>query len=200
MNKLVVAAVSGVLLSFIVALVVVYITTYYYSVLPNPIKFPKTENETIIRNNSIAPAYVLALSNNSYKSETAVLASLPINITKNITFWLNKSPQFIYNSSIKYDVFYVQPSFIITKPNSTVSFILYFNKTYYNIYNDPVYTDQLGNLVRVINVTPLKLSNTTLAVYKVNLYIGNVNQNTIIILPIWDTKLLEIQYIIILVY
>jgi len=201
-NKLAIAAASGVLLSLAIAFVVVYLTTYYYVVPPNPIKFHEIKNSTIINNNSYAPAYVLNLSNTNYvRSETALIASLPMNITGSIAFSpFNKSPQFIRNGSIKYNVFYVQPSFIHAESNSTVSFILYFNMTYLNMYNDSIYTDQIGNLVRVINITPLNSSNTTLTKYEVNLYIGNVKENTLIILPIWDTKLLETQYILILVY
>lgn len=202
MNKLAIAAASGVLLSLAIAFVVVYLTTYYYIFPPSPIKFHEIKNSTTIDDNSFAPAYVLNLSNTSYvRSETALIASLPANITGGITYTpFNKSPQFIRNGSIKYNVFYVQPSFVQAEPNSTVSFILYFNMTYLNMYNDSIYTDQIGNLVRVINVTPLSSLNTTLTKYEVNLYIGNVKENTLIILPIWDTKLLEIQYVLILVY
>lgn len=197
MNKLIIAAVSGVLLSLVIAFIVTYFTTYYHVAPPN---LTKNKNVTVIvKNNSIAPAYVIALGNNSYRSESALLTYLPMNITKNITVSFSKSPQFIYNGSIKYDVFYIQPTFIIAKPNSTISFILYFNKTYFNLYNDSVYTDQLSGIVHVINVTPLDSLNNTLITYKVNLYIGNVGPNTLIILPVWDVKLLEIQYIIILV-
>ena len=202
MNKLVIAAVSGVLLSLAIAFVVVYLTTYYYVIPSSSIKFHEMEEKTTIKNSSFAPAYVLALSNTSYvRSETALIASLPTNITENLTYSpFNSTPQIIYNKSIEYNVFYVQPSFIHTKPNSTISFILYFNMTYLKMYNDSIYTDQIGNIVRVINVTPLNSSNTTFTEYKVDLYIGNVKQNTLIFLPIWDTKSLEIQYVLILVY
>ena len=200
MNKLVIAAISGVILSLAVAFGVVYLTTYYYIAPPNPTKVPEIENKTIIKNNSIAPAYVLALSNNTYKSETALLASLPLGIRGNLSFSFNGSPQLVYNKSIKVNVFYIKPSFIIAKPNSTISFILYFNMTYLKLYNDSIYTDQIGNLVRVINVTPLSSSNTNMTEYKVELYIGNVNQNTLIVLPVWDTNSFEIEYVIILVY
>jgi len=196
-NKLVIAAISGVILSLAMAFGLVYFTTYYYISSPNPTKIPWIENKTVITDNSIAPVYVLTLSNNSYKSETALLASLPLGIVENSS--LNGSPQFVYNKSVNTDVFYIKPSFIIAKPNSTISFILYFNMTYLKLYNDSIYTDQIGNIVRVINITPINSSNSTMTEYKVELYIGDVNQNTLIVLPVWDANSLEIEYVIILV-
>lgn len=201
MNKLIIAAASGVLLSLFIAFMIIYVTTYYYV---SPTATEKIPTNRIPTKNQSAHVYFLELGNSSnpiHESVSVILSSIPSNISSNIEFttFSPSRAQFIYNGSIDKNVFYVQPSFIQTRPNSTITFYLYFNISYYYNYNDSIYTYKVGNYITLVNVTQLNSTNGTFIKYKVVMHIGDINPNTLVLLPVYDINYLEIQYIIILV-
>ncbi|QIW25014.1 hypothetical protein EWF20_13335 [Sulfolobus sp. S-194] len=201
MNKLLVAAIAGVLFSLMIAFIVLYATSYYYGYYgtysSNKIIVQKNNGE--IENNKMPPVYVL--SNVNYtKSVSAVLASLNNNIlTLNVSYEANQEQEFLSPLSQEKNVFFIQPNFIVTLPNSTISFKLYFNMSYYRLYNDSIYTDQIGDYIYNFNVVQLNQSLNNFIVYNVTAHVGNVKPGTLILLPIWDTKYFEIQYVIVLI-
>ncbi|MBB5253978.1 hypothetical protein [Sulfurisphaera ohwakuensis] len=201
MNKLLVAAIAGVLFSLVIAFIVLYATSYYYGYYgtssPNRIIVQKNNGET--ENNKIPPVYVL--SNVSYsKSISAMLAGLNGTITRyNISYGSTQAQEFISPLSQEKNVFFIQPNFIVASPNSTISFKLYFNISYYKLYNDSIYTDQISGYLYNFSVTQLNQSLNGFILYNVTAHVGNVKSGTLILLPIWDTKFFEIQYVIVLI-
>ncbi|BFH72648.1 hypothetical protein SJAV_05920 [Sulfurisphaera javensis] len=210
MNKLLlIAAATGVLFAIAIAFAIIIFTANYdTSTFVIKSTFSSAFNESRVIN---APVYIL--SNANYiKLENVSLAQLNSTIENSsdsideVRANISLGPAFTYNyyallsnQSQKNNVFYVQPNLLIAKPNTTVSFTLYFNMTYYKLYNDSIYSDEIKGYVYNFHITPLGMVSNGLYEYQVTMQIGNVKPGTLILLPVYDMKLLEIQYIIILV-
>lgn len=211
MNKLLIAAASGVLFSLIIAFAIIYFTASYANIPSSETRLPSHHNHNnnytttfiydapvyVINNISIRSPYaVFALVNSTVNGLFVDTVNAPAYSINNESYSYN---EIFSNKSEKTNVFFIEPNYISTRPNSSISFYLYFNMSYYNLYNDSIYSDEIGNYVSNFTIVQLNQTSSGFYIYKVTMHVGNLKPNTLILLPVWDTHFLEIQYIIILI-
>ncbi|BCU70286.1 hypothetical protein [Stygiolobus caldivivus] len=198
MNKVLIATITGVLFSLGIAFAVIYVTTYFVA----PPRMTVTTTAPIKKISAEPTPYVFNadVQEPNFQAEEALIAHVKNNLTlvnvpnsiqnvRGITFAVD----YASNSSKLLTVFYVLPNFIEAKPNSTIYFYLYLNKSF---YYDPVYTDYISGITKDVSVTFVK-NVSGFGEYNVSISIGNVKPGTVVFLPVWDVDGYETEYVII---
>ena len=198
MNKVLIATITGVLFSLGIAFAVIYVTTYFVA---TP-RMTVTTTAPIKETNAEPTPYVFSadVQEPNFQAEEALIAHVKNNLTiVNVPNSIQNVGTFTFavdyasNSSKLLTVFYVLPNFIEAKPNSTIYFYLYLNKSF---YDDPVYTDYISGVTKDVSVTFVK-NVSGFGEYNVSISIGNVKPGTVVFLPVWDVDGYETEYVII---